>query len=161
MHLPSVSQRAPKPKGLHALRWRRFARRSIFNCCRPTGGSPAKPEPWNGHRTKPAASLLAPSQNHGFQNYWRGGAGAPQLRRPPLLLTLSPAAFVSEGANGSLGWQQYSCQLWLSRVNPYILYPKAINCDDACFSDPFSTDEGHSLAKPKLQNQLRCDAWHL
>jgi hypothetical protein len=34
-----------------------------------------------------------------------------------------------------MGWLQYSCPLWLSRGNPYILYIKAINRADVHNSD--------------------------
>jgi hypothetical protein len=38
-----------------------------------------------------------------------------------------------------MGWLQYSCPLWLSIGNIYILYTKAINCADAGVEANFST----------------------
>jgi hypothetical protein len=58
---------------------------------------------------------------------WRGGAGSPRPRRPPLFsLVLHRTVFVSEDVYNPMGWQQYSRPLWLSIGNHYILYLKAI-----------------------------------
>ena len=110
----------------------------LSNYCRFTGGSPAK----SGTVKRPPReqpSALSYQSKHGAARKHLGNGDGPYSCSTP-----SPTALVSEGVFGSMGWQQYSCQLWLSRVNPYILYLKGINCGDAWVADCFSTDASKS-----------------
>ena len=110
-----------------------------------TGGSPA-------NRNRGTATALFRSQVSG------GRSGSPTSRperhlalcraarghldqsiRPDLFPYRASPAFVSDGVHSSMGWQQYSCPLWLSRGNPYILYLKAITCVMPCPTTCFST----------------------
>src|SRR5580692_9832080 len=125
-------------------------------------GMSGQPGPGNGHRT------FFGLQASGFRNSWRfdpwlswrGGAGSPRPRRPPLfsctylLLPLHRSVSVSGGVYSPMGWQQYSRPLWLSRGNPYILYLKAMTAQMRAWWTGFP--QGHFSRR---NNIVRIFAW--
>ena len=125
--------------------------------------------PGNGHRTvfsgfklwASGTSRSSGSKARPFIVYWRGGAGSPRPRRPPLFCCAYLASHHLRFRRRlqPMGWLQYSRRLGLSRGNPHILYLKAMTAQIRTGWTGFpQRPEGVLLGHPENWQVVRRDA---